>query len=61
MIVAIMFQGSPFLKVAGSLGSHFITLDPSLLVKLVKPERVKDVGLIIWWLQLLINNRVQSG
>ena len=29
MTAAIMFQGPPFLKVAGLLGPHFIILDPS--------------------------------
>ena len=32
-MAAIMFQGPPFLEVGGSLGSHFIILDPSLQLK----------------------------
>ena len=30
MMAAVMFQGPPFLKGKGSLGSHSIILDPSL-------------------------------
>ena len=30
-VKAVMFQGPPFLKVGGSLGPHFIILDPSLV------------------------------
>ena len=28
----IMFQGPPFFKVGGSLGPHFVILDPSLYI-----------------------------
>ena len=31
-MAAVMFQGPPLLKVGGSLGPHFIILDPSLVV-----------------------------
>ena len=36
MMAAIMFQGPPILKVGGSLGPHFLVLDPSLSQVIMK-------------------------